>query len=851
MKSGSKDTLADFPALTVAQIASALGKRPTSVRKLLIQYPATAKTVVAGKVVAAWHLGALPEDLHLALQSTARTGGFDSIRTMFSANAPHWQPAIPLAEISDECLNAAAKLREALLPTLRRGMLATTQAEVTKDGINDFERVFGHRISSSSLYRLVARTARRDSGLNSYERLELYLPERPQRRQSTPPPETMFSSILDVINSGTMETIQGDKMVTVSNAERVWRRAFEILKEIGDQKKNARKLRDFLFIHAPSLAPTRAALKKIFHRRRAAWKSGKPFDGRAKNKSDVGDITRQIRDLKWFIPAGRFFYLLTNRTHNSGSLPEAIKCVLSLPAVPTGWPDDLRRNLLKKLELEELPTCPAPLREEILQREKNYQPLVPESIARQIRVNAAIVGYFRSPREWSLNNLSAPGSQRRRFNMEAGRREAMAPGDWFGGDDATPGIAVCVPCEGIETPTSQKFGVSLGRFQWLAYHDCRTDKILAWDYVVRPRGSYRSEDILNGMGAVLRTHGIPRGGFQFEGGTFAAKLVKQAIKSLGCEHWQAHSPRTKSIESVFNRVWTRLAVQFPHADMGRYRNENEANCKLYEACKAGHKDPRRYFPKIALLMEAFDEIVKAHNAKPIDSSQYGRWVPDDFFDRATKEKPLRPFSPEMEWMLAPYSVERTVRGCLVGCKVPLFEGFSVPFEFGADWLPAHHGKKVRLHFNPRQPKCVAKVVLLENSGERKAGDVLGNAALVSETAQQIRYILEWGTDDQQAGFVAKQKAAHFVWRETRGVGTGGRVEYSSSEERDGLATTRIVQRGKTPEVAPGETAASRLVESLGDRAELAAVDRAECADRRAHRRAELAELRTETENSFI
>jgi hypothetical protein len=60
-----------------------------------------------------------------------------------------------------------------------------------------------------------------------------------------------------------------------------------------------------------------------------------------------------------------------------------------------------------------------------------------------------------------------------------------------------------------------------------------------------------------------------------------------------------------------------------------------------------------------------------------------------------------------------------------------------------------------------------------------------------------------------------------------------------------------VQRGKTPEVAPGETAASRLVESLGDRAELAAVDRAECADRRAHRRAELAELRTETENSFI
>src|ERR1039458_7306414 len=45
---------------------------------------------------------------------------------------------------------------------------------------------------------------------------------------------------------------------------------------------------------------------------------------------------------------------------------------------------------------------------------------------------------------------------------------------------------------------SEKFGVLLGRFQWLAYQDCRTDKILAWDYVVRPRGSYRAEDILYG-----------------------------------------------------------------------------------------------------------------------------------------------------------------------------------------------------------------------------------------------------------------------------------------------------------------------------------------------------------------
>ena len=80
----------------------------------------------------------------------------------------------------------------------------------------------------------------------------------------------------------------------------------------------------------------------------------------------------------------------------------------------------------------------------------------------------------------------------------------MQPGDWFGGDDATPGVAVCVPCSEIITPCSEKFGVLIGRFHWLAFHDCRTDKIVAWDYVVRPRGSYRAEDILNGMGTEAR-----------------------------------------------------------------------------------------------------------------------------------------------------------------------------------------------------------------------------------------------------------------------------------------------------------------------------------------------------------
>lgn len=527
---------------------------------------------------------------------------------------------------------------------------------------------------------------------------------------------------------------------------------------------------------------------------------------------NLSDLTKQIESLGWFIPAARFFYSQSNLSDGRGSVPEAIRRTISLPNLPTGWKTAMREKFLKAIHPQitqisqiesatsaksaksaDLPVCPVELREAILAREKAGQPFVPERISRQIIVNPSVIGFHRGPRNWELNNLSAPGSQRR-FTNDEGRRVIMQPGDWFGGDDATPGIAVCVPCNEVITPCSQKFGVLLGRFQWLAYHDCRTDKILSWDYVVRPRGSYRFEDILNGMGSVSRVHGIPRQGWQFEGGTFNAKLVQEAIRLMGCEHWRTYSPHQKAIESVFNRVWTRLAVQFPHADMGRFRAENESNSKLYMACKAGHQDPRRYFPTLSDVVAAFEEEVMSHNTRHITSEQYGRWIPDDYFDQAVTARPLRAFSRDMDWIFSPYAVERKVRSMMVRCRVPMFEDFSVPFEFNADWMPMFTGRSVRIHFDPRTPRCTAKVVLLESFGTHKAGEILGDAQLIGETSGHIRFIMGYGIDDQRGGYLARQRTANYMRRVTRGVGLGGRAEYTKDEQRDGIASVQTFEK---------------------------------------------------------
>jgi hypothetical protein len=155
---------------------------------------------------------------------------------------------------------------------------------------------------------------------------------------------------------------------------------------------------------------------------------------------------------------------------------------------------------------------------------------------------------------------------------------------------------------------------------------------------------------------------------------------------------------------------------------------------------------------------------------------------------------LRPFSDELSWIFSPYSVERKIRGGGVGCKVRLFEDFSVPFDFAAPWLPLHRGKKVRLHFNPREPDCTAKVVLLENSGPSNAGAILGDATLVGETAQHIRSILNWARDDQQAGYRLRQQTGHYLARQTRALGSAGRILYAAAEHRNGLGQTLKLEK---------------------------------------------------------
>ena len=104
---------------------------------------------------------------------------------MLAEPPKQWQPPMPLDKISDAHIEGARKLRDALRPWLAQQhdtSLASKELEVK--GVADYARVFGHRITGRYWRELFARTVRRDNGAEDWNRLEIYLPERPAAKEA-------------------------------------------------------------------------------------------------------------------------------------------------------------------------------------------------------------------------------------------------------------------------------------------------------------------------------------------------------------------------------------------------------------------------------------------------------------------------------------------------------------------------------------------------------------------------------------------------------------------------------------------------------------------------------------------
>jgi hypothetical protein len=507
---------------------------------------------------------------------------------------------------------------------------------------------------------------------------------------------------------------------------------------------------------------------------------------------------------QWFIPAARFFYLLSNRTKDRGSVPEALFLTVSLPNLPKGWTKGQTARFLRAINWDSsrgpAPICPDVLRETILARRREGTAMLPRRVMQAITSPSTTVRQHRNPTNAALDFLSAPGSAIW-IQSDSGERVAIRDaGHVVESDDATINVPAVVPWPIGGCPVSDRWGVKLGRFQWLVSADVWSRKVCAYSYTARPRSSYRGEDIVSLMRMVARTHGIPEN-WRFERGAWESDIVKGAVRTMGSNLWTVYSPHQKPfIEGLFNALWTKLSVHFPDSDVGRFRGETEAANDLLVKCQRGSVDPRLHFPMLDTVLAVFDQVIAEKNATPVSDNYGGRWIPDERF--AAREK-FRAMDANTEWMFSPAVREATVRGCVVSFAVPVMEGpdgrvISVPFDFSAAGLMEFHGVRVRCYFDPHEPRCAGTIVLAQPHGSRRAGEVVCVAPQVNETTAAIRAALGYGTEGSTGGRTARQQAAAGLRREVRAVvlahgHSGARPQ--ESEFRDGNGGVTRIETG--------------------------------------------------------
>lgn len=406
-----------------------------------------------------------------------------------------------------------------------------------------------------------------------------------------------------------------------------------------------------------------------------------------------------------------------------------------------------------------------------------------------------------------------------------------------------------------ETPCSAKYGVIVGRFQWLRTIDVATRFRPGWVFVARSRGGFRGADVLTLLHGLTLQHGAWNE-YRFERGVFKSDLVKHAIELLGSRLHTVNSPHSKPfIEGGFNQDWTKLSVHFPQCDIGRYRGDTEEANKLVQSCRRGATDPRRYFPMMADALAAFAEITEEENRTLVKSRNSGQWVPEDRWQRETAARALRKVDEAQMFMFAPYAIEWTVKGMLVGGRVPIFEGMSVPFDFSASWLPEYSGAKMRLHFDPTAPKCLATPVLMQAWNGHRAGEVLPPLTQINETTSYVRMVMNWGDDAGTNGLKARQQAGVAMRREVRAIMPGGRSGYSKSEVK-ALDATGILECEKRTgkDTLPDSKACStsRLMQRLLEETADDIAHEQEVAERAARRVAQRADIeKFERENQHL
>jgi hypothetical protein len=116
---------------------------------------------------------------------------------------------------------------------------------------------------------------------------------------------------------------------------------------------------------------------------------------------------------------------------------------------------------------------------------------IPSSLRKELEIAPAVRRHHRHPTNATLGGAYIAGTTR--LTDDGTRR--LQYGERISFDDGSQNQIVCVPWPWGGTPEADKFGIRTMRGQWLVAHCDGTSTIPAWVFTLRPRDSYRDQEI--------------------------------------------------------------------------------------------------------------------------------------------------------------------------------------------------------------------------------------------------------------------------------------------------------------------------------------------------------------------
>ena len=658
---------AAVPAFTVAQVAAALGIQPPTVREKLRNVTPAGKRIVAGNETAVWKVEQLPMRLRERLAEEAKRQRCRTIEALLSMPRVAWQPAIPLDKISDSDIQTAMKLRDALKPFLVQQHEPSLSANEWKQrGVDNYQRVFGNRITLRYWDELYTRTNCRDYGAEAWNRLEIYLPDRLKRKDA---PAAVVSAALAADFAELESFIAGCSNPHAPNKTEcagVWTLALEKFQSLVNasepEKSAARRVRQFLCARAPFLAALRGALWIAWKRKLETWEDSNGdakalCDGRAENGAQF-ELPEDDRDA--LIHRAVFYY--------RGDIAPA-------------WRDLLRKGF-----------SPAVVeRYAGRARKKSHVPAsVMDSIASEVEIGTVL---HRGPRAFD----SIRGHVTRSF-------DGIAALQCISGDDFTLNTYFYVP--------DGNGWFDLTRGQVILFIDFRTSRILGW--ALEPRKSYSSLTIRSLCTHVFGEFGVPEI-LYFERGIWkSATLLKgktepfgfteisQGLREFGTQFKHAIRPRTKTVERIGGMFQDIAEAEPGYCGRDECRDAPESLRKQMAEVAARKVHPSKYFYSLDQWNRRIGELVNQYNAEPQQGHMLAGLSPDAAFEaHMSKDNPPMQFSAGLRYLLA--HDKRVARVTLNGVTIQVGK---TKFNYRGQEIAHLVGREVLAWFDPENPETI-------------------------------------------------------------------------------------------------------------------------------------------------